>query len=183
LSRRHDVTICLSRFDGLHDPGKRLVRHWFEKSQRDSSTDYLVRFVFLWMSFNGWLSCVTECNRDSAMIESLCACRELRRDFTESMVGKSALGESVRSFAKEWPIRSTARNRRAKPEKWDPASWERPGWEDLNQCIYQVRCNLFHGNKASYVERDQHLVELAFRCLSTFIEASPIMRGVFMGTI
>ncbi len=116
------------------------------------------------------------------MIEALCACEELEREFAELMADSPTLGDNVRSFAKEWPIRSTARRRPAQPEKWDRTNWERPGWEDLNWCIYQVRCNLFHGNKANYVERDQHLIELAFECLRTFIEESVIMRGPFMGT-
>lgn len=115
------------RFDQLHDSGKALVRHWFEKAIDDSEPpDYFTKFVYLWMSFNGWLACVTGKDSERHMIDALCRDATLRHEFTDLLSDCPPFRKEVQAFAKQWPIQSTASNRPPQPKKWDPSSWKEP---------------------------------------------------------
>src|SRR6185437_7047565 len=56
--------------------------------------------------------------------------------------------------------------------KRQPAVWtagEMPSWEQLLRTIYQVRCNLFHGEKSPQNQRDRQLILKSDRILRTFL--------------
>jgi hypothetical protein len=56
--------------------------------------------------------------------------------------------------------------------KQQPLAWaggEMPTWEQVLRAIYQVRCNLFHGEKSPQNLRDRRLILKSDRILRAFL--------------
>jgi hypothetical protein len=171
---------------------KRMSEDMLDRADRTHG-DVFTSFYFLWMSFNGWMSCVTGLELDSKMIEALGADRRLSAAFLELKKQDKDFGDSVLEFAEWWPIFSSAdarkkmginfiyelrdradfarqavdRKIRHRPKDW--VSGQEPRWSELIWAIYQVRCNLFHGVKSPHNEGDHALVRLSFRTLMAFV--------------
>jgi hypothetical protein len=60
-----------------------------------------------------------------------------------------------------------ANNVRQQPQVWVAGSV--PAWQQLLGTIYQVRCNLFHGEKSPQAFRDHELVTGSDKILARFI--------------
>jgi hypothetical protein len=71
-------------------------------------------------------------------------------------------------------IRALATNNRliATYTKRQPSAWtagDTPAWEQLLRTIYQVRCNLVHGEKSPQSARDRQLILKSDRILRAFL--------------
>ena len=148
-------------------------------------------FTYRWMAFNGWMSAVTLEHRDWAMINSIADDPRLVAQHDQLMAEDAGYRQLVSAFAAMWPVLkvSDARtkfgydvfrhmdrtalletNVKRQPVDWEPGSML--GWEQVLRTIYQVRCNLFHGEKSQQNHRDLELVVLSDGIMRTFIERS-----------
>jgi hypothetical protein len=175
------VTVTFQNFDNLHDEGKEMIRSWCALAkERAERGDWFVAFCFLWMSFNGWISCITGGGTDRQMIDALCDDETLKGDFDDLMRRSTDFRNYLGTFSSKWPIKDGAQGnirRRPEPQEWTVD--RKPRWEQLLNAVYRVRCNLFHGNKGTYVERDKDLIEGAYKCLCSLAEESAILKPVF----
>jgi hypothetical protein len=152
-------------------------------------------FVYRWMAFNGWMSAVTLKDTDREMIDAFVAAPRLIDAFDQLMAGDPDFRQMVTEFTALWPVLNV-RSVRAKlgydafrqhdralllalcaaeNVKQQPAgsvAGGQPSWEQLLRTIYQVRCNLFHGEKSPQSVRDRDLVFASDRILARFIAAT-----------
>lgn len=197
----------LDNYAYLHRDGKRLIAQWFRRAKqpgRFASKSPFEAFIFLWISFNGFASCVTEEDRDAEMMRRLGTCPEMRGRFDRLLRSDKDFSSSVREFASLWPIfkvmdiRKTDRawsGLSTRPElvryyleepriRYEPNCFpfHRNQGEDIPldwphtiHTIYRVRCNLFHGDKSPQSEMDQLIVNMSFHVLAKFLERSGLI--------
>lgn len=197
----------LTRFRELHPDGRHLIGQWFHRAnQEHERTDGSVfeAFIFLWFSFNGFASCVTDLDRDAEIIRKVGNCRSLREQFLRLRANDSGFDAAVISFGESWPIFKVQDLRRRRllhsgltdrPQLiqyylgGDAVSHEPQcflyhrdrnepvpfDWPHTLQSAYRVRCNLFHGEKSPTSEMDQRIVAQAFTVLSGFLARTNIL--------
>jgi hypothetical protein len=161
-------------------------------AKADGQPPSFIAFIYRWMAFNGWMSAVTLGDSDREMIDALAAAPRLASAFDQLMAGDAAFAEAVTAFAAMWPVLNVksvraklgyaafnqhdrpallalcaANNVRQQPQVWMAGSV--PTWEQLLRTIYQVRCNLFHGEKSTQAYRDHELVTGSDKILARFI--------------
>jgi hypothetical protein len=152
-------------------------------------------FANAWMSFNGWMECVTEAANDAEMIAALVGHKRLSDTFDDLMERFPDFHAQVQAFAAMWPVINVRDARRKlgrdalwrfsrtelmeevmrKGVKLQPVGWNDgspPTWSQLLGTIYGVRCNLFHGAKSPQNSRDHSLVVACDKILRLFIEHS-----------
>jgi hypothetical protein len=185
--------VAFARFAELHPDERDLTHALFAEACRERRNAFLA-FMLLWMSFNGWMACVTDEGRDADMIDALSDERRISQAFDRLLRCDAEFEAVVRDFADWWPIfnvhdvrrrvsrtlfyevntreelrerlHSESRVRRG-PSQWHDR--RQPRWADLLSATYQIRCNLFHGQKSPTNRADRALVRLAFDCLHHFI--------------
>lgn len=190
----------LTRFDRLHPEGVRLIRGWFKRawSKRDCKPeDSFEPFIFAWIAFNGWAVCVTDRERDREYIDALIINDHLSDSFNELLSNRtSPFAENAEQFRKLLPIFKAQDIRRhriilpsegQRPEliqkyldagltHYEPQCAVRHGqsipldWAHTLPALYQVRCNLFHGEKRAHSEMDQAIVWNAYLVLIHFFD-------------
>ncbi len=186
----------------LHYEGKQLIRSWFDRaweSHRTFGNNDFEAFIFVWFSFNGWASCVTNTDRDAEFIKALSGNSRMNDDFKSLVDNNPSLAENAREFTSLLPIFDikTLKHRRIltydnyddRAERveyylnrgitqFEPACWKRHkdsgedvplDWKHILKAIYKVRCNLFHGQKAVHSEMDRQIVSATFLTLFHFI--------------
>lgn len=119
--------VQFSNFDLLHPDGRRLIKNWYHRArERSHEGDFgeFEAFIFLWISFNGWASCVARENRDAFWIEMLCADTQLNKLFDDFLTEDTEFYSSVIDFSEFWPIFSVVdlRERRIVPSNHDHRS-------------------------------------------------------------
>ena len=164
-------------------------------------------FIFAWFAVNGWAACVSEVDKDRAYLEALMCDPKMCQDFADHLSdSESPLNSCATDFGKLWAIvevkdlrrrgimRFSSHDRdsivhdylRAGALKFHPRCWKRHhdagetvplDWPHVLAAIYQVRCNLFHGEKAAHSEIDQRVVSTAFRTLVHFFNAAGYLPG------
>lgn len=191
----------LNRFWALHPDGRRLIGQWFDRAnQEHKRTDGSVfeAFIFLWFSFNGFASCVTDLDRDAEIIRKVGNCPSLRDKFLQLRANDPEFDSAVVAFGESWPIFKVQDLRRR--GLLHSGFTERPqliqhylggeavshepqcflyhrdrnealplDWPHTLQAAYRVRCNLFHGEKSPTSEMDQRIVIQAFNVLAGFL--------------
>lgn len=199
-SRRQQVSVDFSRFERLPEEGRWLIREWLRKAEQ--AEDPFEQFIFAWLAFNGWAECITESNTDREYLRALMQDARLQQSF-EIFKQDKVFSKLVEEFAGFWPIFKVRELRRLGIRKWytpiehregliqeylangatkfEPQCWqrhmqnrERPmDWAHTLAALYQVRCNLFHGEKALSSEMDHRIVQVASGVLFRFLKTLP----------
>jgi hypothetical protein len=155
-------------------------------------------FIHAWIAFNSWASCCTDLDQDRQIIEALSRSTELIQQFEHSMTNSNVIRTSAERFRSMWPVFNVKDLRRRRiPMFLDldrpnmiahyfqhgadsvvPLCYRRHvgngeevplDWPHVLAAIYQVRCNLFHGDKAPHSEGDRTLVHSGMQVLVRFL--------------
>jgi len=195
------VPLNLDAYRYLPRDGKHLIQSWFNRAYRRrgcAPEKSFEPFIFAWISFNGWASCVTGKDRDSDMVQCVADCTNLRHLFTDLLSSESDFASEVNQFAKLWPIFKAQDVRKHGYNSAPSNSREEiikefsrhadidfapecalyhmkrgevipRDWPHSLHTIYRVRCNLFHGEKSLHSEMDALIVKSAFDVLMDFL--------------
>lgn len=130
-----------------------IARDWLKRAQK--SEDPYDRFISAYIALNflyGGRIEYPERERMASCLAELCDANNVN---ISPDVYKAYTGKPVKD---ECP---TYRFHKSKVQHVHQESWpvEEGNYESLFKAIYQVRCNLFHGNKSLGDERDRQLVK------------------------
>jgi hypothetical protein len=185
-------------YAALHRDGRELIRGWLERAGAQPQTDSFEAFIYLWIAFNAWASCVTGLDRDDQWQQALSADRELGASFQRLVDDHGTrLSRAARHFQSLWPVFKVEELRRKRISYWrhedltrdetarmyyeagarlfEPRCYFDHGdeppldWPHTLPVMYRVRCNLFHGEKSRGSENDQIMVTAAFEALFAFV--------------
>jgi len=195
----------LQRFQYLHVEGRNLIASWFRRawSMRECADENTFEpFIYTWIAFNSWASCITGLDRDRDWLDALMLNHQIATKFTAVVNSHNGLAELVASFRETWPnfkaqeLRRRGRLRHSVSLSGrtelvseylnagiahEPACWERHqnegievplDWAHTLAVLYRVRCNLFHGEKSLHSEIDKTIVSRSFRLLVEFLAES-----------
>jgi hypothetical protein len=155
-------------------------------------------FICAWIAFNGWASCCTDLDQDLQIVEALSRSSELALRFEQSVAESGAFRANAERFRNLWPVFKVQDLRRRRipmfqeldrqtmiaeyfqrgADSFRPQCYRRHldagediplDWPHVLSAIYQVRCNLFHGDKAPHSEIDRGLVHSGFQILVQFL--------------
>ncbi len=185
--------VSFSNFHTLDPVAHVVVQDLLVKSD-EQAMDFTA-FLFRWMAFNGWMSAVTLGNSDAEMVRAIIADPRLESEFDRLMLADLEFSEALKAFATLWPVLNL-KDVRAKigfdvfqrfsrdevlaghagvHVKRQPVGWvagNTPSWEQTMKVIYEVRCNLFHGEKSPLNYRDAELVHHSNNVLKAYIVKS-----------
>lgn len=151
----------------MNDVVKNIILNWYEKAQTEDNI--FNRFISLWIAFNAYYAA-----NDSRASEH----EQLRfiRDIHKTLF-LSVTHEHPDEFSafKEY-IETKKQNRGfiqdlrydVKEEKHKKQYRNLDSLCEYLDCVYQIRCNLFHGGKDIADAQDEKLVELASNTLIVF---------------
>lgn len=157
-------------------------------------------FIFTWIALNAWGECVSSEQTDAGWVRAVSCDVPLGTQF-DALVNQShsRLRQSLEEFVRFWPIPRVQHWRRNRPHAYpefdsahrarffsdnriqmQPLCWldhyERGEPVPLDWChflhtAYQVRCNLFHGDKSPSDAADQRIVHSVFLTLVYFLQS------------
>ena len=197
----------IGAYERLHSDGKRLIRAWFDRAYRKidcQAGESFEPFIFAWISFNAWGSCVTGEDRDAELVRRVANCPRLREMFENLRNEDANFKPVVQTFVDLWPIfkaqdiRRRGYFRAPSPDRAEVIQQYRQipdvsfepscsfyhvdvsgaipsDWPHCLHAIYRVRCNLFHGEKSPHSEMDARIVKSAFDVLVSFFVTAEII--------
>jgi hypothetical protein len=198
------MPVDLRRFQVLHDEGRGLIQSWFERSLALPETSIFEAFIFAWFAVNGWAACITGTDRDDQLVSSLADASELQTRFDQLIASDPQFRSSVDKFRTMLPVFKAQIIRREGMSANPPGTRaqviayymahgripHRPpcatrhhgtggsipaDWPHCISGIYQIRCNLFHGEKSVHSEMDKRLVSRAFHVLTGFLRGASLL--------
>jgi hypothetical protein len=200
--RRSPRSVDLSRYHYLHSDGRALIQGWRTREVGPGPDASFESFIYLWIAFNSWASCVTGNDADHEWQRALTADPELNDLFDAQLSGGTRTAASARQFAALWPIFRVSKLREQGIDHWSGSYGSRADmtrayidagarefapscyleheqipldWGHTLSALYRVRCNLFHGEKARNSENDRLVVSAADDTLRAFIDESGLL--------
>lgn len=151
---------------------KALIRHWYEKAQNEEGV--FDQFISLWISFNGFYAAGRGIKSESAQLSGIVAGYKLL--FSNIVAERHEIFDDFKKYIDEkksnpefiQDMRVTASNQLE--EKYKKRYINTRSLCEFIDCIYQIRCNLFHGSKALDDAQDEKLVTHAYKCLLVFLK-------------
>ena len=194
----------IGKYFRLHQDGKRLIDSWFTRAfeaRMCLPTESFEPFIFCWISFNAWASCVTGVDTDREIVRRIYNCPELRSRFDNLRTNDPEFSNAIAAFSGLWPIFKAQQLRRQDIHyqqgetrqqtieryfripniSFEPECWrEHENGIPLDlphslAAIYRVRCNLFHGEKSPHSEMDAIIVKAAFDVLVRFLSQGQLI--------
>jgi hypothetical protein len=177
-----------------------LKRAW--KKRNCEPEEIFEPFIYTWISFNGWAACITELDHDREWLDALMVDQAIAAKFEMMVGDSdSPVSRYGHQFREMWPIFKAKEIRRvgilplnkgdrqdivrrylaADLRDYEPNCWTKHrnagestplDWQHTLNALYQVRCNLFHGEKDSQSETDGLIVSRAFGVLVHFLHHS-----------
>lgn len=152
---------------------KGLISRWYQKSQKEGKEgdDVFDRFISLWIAFNAYYA-------GNNLSESEYKQLDLFQS-ANKVLFYSIVEENLTEFEKfKKYIETKPQNTGFIQDLRYPVGDEknRKRYQNLKSlceyrdCIYQIRCNLFHGGKDIADAQDQELVKFALSTLSIFLK-------------
>lgn len=146
---------------------------WFEKGNKE--IDCFSSFIYYWIAFNALYSIYSACQIRNAKIggerKQICELISTECDSSfESVLSLSEVHTFEHSIKNLHPINSrhldTHTEASALSNKRNPPI---DRLSNLMLCIYQARCNLFHGEKVPSNYHDQEIASAASKILKEFL--------------
>lgn len=153
----------------MSNVNKDLVRRWYNKSQEDGNI--FDKFISLWIPFNAYYAANNLKASERDQLEQF--------KNSNKVLFLSVVQENTTEFVKfkeyiEIKPQNTGFIQDLKYRVGEEGHKKR--YQNLQSlceyqsCIYQIRCNLFHGGKDVTDTQDEKLVKLAFYTLSIFLK-------------
>lgn len=149
---------------------KDLIRRWYQKSQQEKDNVF-DRFISLWIAFNAYYA-------GNNLKESEHKQLDLFQN-TNKVIFSSTVKEYATKFNEfknyiATKLQNTGFIQDLRydvgDEKYKRRYQNLESLCEYQSCIYQIRCNLFHGGKDIADAQDQELVRLALSTLSIFLK-------------
>lgn len=194
----------LGRFQNLHPDGRRLIEDWIDKAAAESEhNNKFEAFIYAWIGLNGWSSCCSGKDQDRTQL-NLMMLDECLTDNFDRLTAEGSSADAKERFGALWPIFKVSDLpepvRRQRPQRKGRASvisyydelcpdavrapschWtHKPAvqrdWAHTLEALYQVRCNLFHGQKSGAGYEDKAIVDAAADVLLPVARSVLILR-------
>jgi hypothetical protein len=140
-----------------------LIVDWFKRSQGLRARKYTIfdQFISLWFAFNSWGTYLSKKGKDIDMLNWVKTNTKLPQILKE-------LIEKDLEFAMKLQRLSQYEVLDMRPDHQGQSKSisDIRSVDQVLDVIYQIRCNLFHGQKSMIDPHDKELVELAFYVLS-----------------
>jgi len=144
-----------------------LIVQWFKRSQKQRVRKFTVfdQFISLWFAFNSWGTYLSKEDRDTDMFNWIKRNTKLPQIFEELTKSNPEFISKLQRLSQYEVLDMRPRHQGESKSISDLHSLDQ-----VLQVIYQIRCNLFHGQKSMIDPHDKELVELAFCILSRIFE-------------
>lgn len=158
-------------------------------------------FIYAWFAYNGWAACCSGIDQDRDQCRAMASCADLSHTFQKLLKDDASFKRHATRFRNMWPIFRAQELRRAHIQqaaptrrkqvarylsaaeyiRHEPSCYEMHrasnevlpvDWPHTLLAMYQVRCNLFHGQKAAHSEMDRRIVGAAVQTLIPFVRVS-----------
>ncbi|MBX9597357.1 MAG: hypothetical protein K2X04_02135 [Burkholderiales bacterium] len=138
------------------------INHWYERAKVED--DYTNKFISLWISFNAFYNSYGDDNdKEFKRIEN--SCEKLKDDFLELPNLPGSCFKCFQQYILDKPDNPGSIQGKFRKVYYSDVSC----LSEYLRVLYQIRCNLFHGNKINDNEQDKKLIELAYRTLFQFL--------------
>ncbi len=154
----------------MKDNQKNLIKRWFEKSKDEENP--FDKFISLWISFNAFYAAEHLLEPEWQQVKNIKD--EYKDIFVGVVANNSAVFEEFKNYIK---VKSEnfgfIQDLRylVEKEKHKRRYLNLNSLCDYLECVYQVRCNLFHGGKNLKDGQDVEIVERAYQSLVVFLTA------------
>ena len=141
------------------------IGEWYRLSigQTVDQSDTFFRFVAVWVAFNAFYSSRMKKEYGDRKQVMAYARESDVIDLHSKLLKEDQYYKNAVCVLKGKGVYNTSDKRRCSIDKIENLS-------QVAQCIYQVRCNLFHGGKAPTDLRDQSLVDASYIITSRIVE-------------
>lgn len=135
-------------------------KNHFNKNGITFDNEPFIPFMTLWMSYNNFYNNFTGNERTKAC--KVGDDEDVQKIFEEYKCDFLSKFSNIPQHHSKIRLCVFNPNKR----KWD-AYFDEQHFEikDFLSAVYQIRCNLFHGNKAPNIDVDKELVKWAYECL------------------
>ena len=119
-----------------------------------------IPFMTLWMSYNNFYNNFTGCERTRAC--------KIGEDEKAKKIFEDNKDKFLFEFSNIPQSNSTPRLCVINPKERKRNAYfdeQHPEIKDFLSAVYQIRCNLFHGDKSPHIDVDKGLVKWAYECL------------------
>jgi hypothetical protein len=166
-------TVFRERYLNLHADGRVLMHDWFRRGSLSSPThsDPFEAFIFLWIAFNAWASCVTGHDSDRQWLEALKADRDTAATFERLRADPASLvSRHLEDFSNLWPIFRVEELRRLGIHYWAGRGQNRQ--ERIRRFIaegaqqFRPKCWIHHQHAGERPADWAHTLEALYRVRS-----------------
>jgi hypothetical protein len=146
-----------------------LIARWFRRSKEmDNPFD---KFIALWISFNSFYACE---HLDDSEARQLQILEDTYKNIFKSVVdANEKFFADFKNYIDTKPVNSgfiQDLRYSVNKEKNKKRYYNLTSFCEYLGCIYQVRCNLFHGGKNLEDGQDQNIVRYSYATLLVFLE-------------
>jgi hypothetical protein len=140
-----------------------LITEWFKRSQKEGAREFTIfdQFMSLWLSFNAWGTYKSKKDKDSSMLNWVKVNTDLRNTHIRLMKDDDEYSKRVAQLS-QYNVLDMRPSHKGQSKSVSNVN----SLDELLDVIYQIRCNLFHGQKSEIDPHDRELVDLAFHILS-----------------
>ncbi|MGD9130138.1 MAG: hypothetical protein PVH73_01025 [Candidatus Bathyarchaeota archaeon] len=136
---------------------------WYNRSQKEKTRKFTMfdQFISLWLSFNAWGTYKSREDQDYQMLRWIKTNTGLPEIHNRLMNDDAEYQQRVRRLS-EYTVLDMRPGHQDESKSIENTN----SFDELLDIIYQIRCNLFHGQKSEIDPNDRELVDLAFHILS-----------------
>jgi hypothetical protein len=140
-----------------------LIVDWYKRSQKEKTRKFTVfdQFVSLWFAFNAWGTYESKKDKDFEMLSWIKSNTNLPEIHNRLTKDDADYLQKVTRLS-QYKVLDMRPGHQGQSKSVNSID----NFDELLDVIYQIRCNLFHGQKSETDSNDWELVDLAFHILS-----------------
>lgn len=151
----------------LNENARHLFEFWFQKGVLEAGVwNDGVRFFYLYLCLNIIMANLSEEDRDRQMLDWIVANDNPLKSAFERRLEYRPFTDQLERLRSMCPVGDSRPNSQRQVNITEATNFQ----EVLN-VIYQIRCNFFHGNKPTSIQRNQMLIETSTYILKYWLEA------------